>query len=94
MNELMQGLGPLIALLGIITAYGRLKKMQQADQQALLDKCQAYTDKEIGHIKEIYNSEIKNLQQKIDLLRDEIKQYNRQTSELIMKVLDRDANRT
>ena len=93
MNELMQGAGPLIALLGIITAYGRLKKMQQDDQQVLFNKCQAYTDKEIGHIKEIYNSEIKNLQQKIDLLRDEIKQYNRQTSELIMKVLDRDASR-
>lgn len=89
MNELIQGIGPLTAILGVMIAYSRLKRMQQDEQTLMVKKCQEYTDKEVAHLKEIYNNEVKNLEHKIDQLRDEIKNYNKQTNELLMKALDR-----
>lgn len=69
-----------------------LKSKLESKINELESQIKAYQDiaeKDIEHLKETYNNEIKNLGEKIENLRDEVNNHHTQIIQLLSKMLDR-----
>lgn len=66
-EQLLQGgIGPVTAVIGILLAYGKLRKSQEEERARILKEAKVYTDKEVAHLKELYTTEFLAIEKKLD----------------------------
>lgn len=72
--------GTVIALLSLYLKMHTIAKKEAEKKEVQLKE---YVDKEINHLKESSITEIKNLENKIDSLRDDLREHQKQIISLI-----------
>lgn len=75
----------IATVISIIAGYFKIMAIITKREQDREKEMRAYVDKEISHLKETSINEIKNLEQKIDSLRDDLKQHQIHIIELLTK---------
>ena len=72
-------------VVSIIAGYFKIISIISKREQEKEKEMKAYVDKEISHLKETSINEIKNLEEKIDSLRDDLKEHQKHIIELLTK---------
>ena len=73
------------AIVGIVSSYFKIVSIQRKEADDREKEIREYVDREISHLKETSVSEIKMLEQKIDSLRDDLKEHQKHIISLLSK---------
>lgn len=75
----------IISIVGAIGSYLKIKEYQDKKFNEKFLEMKQYTDKEMKHLREVYDNEFKKLEKKIDALQEEVRENQKQLISLLMK---------
>lgn len=75
----------IFSIISVLAAFYKIREIQDKKVNAIEDELRAYVDREILHLREMSFGEIKQLEKKIDDLREDLRKNQEQLIEILTK---------